>query len=106
MSSYRNLFLTEVKAGKMAQCKFFSPSGLLLCLGLNLWKVFPVGFCRPCEKSNSNERLRARRDREREKKGDRIPQNEKGTGKRGAAGPKAASRCPETHLYVRLCDSV
>lgn len=85
-SSYRNQSLTEIKAGKMAQCKFFSPSGLLSCLGLNLcsksWKFLPVSFCRPCEKRNSNERLRARRDREGERKGERRTESEKGTGKR------------------------
>lgn len=57
-----------------------------------------MSFCRPSEESNSNERLRARRDREEERMGERRTQKEEGTGETGAAEPKAASRCPETHL--------
>lgn len=41
-----------------------------------------MSFCRPCEKRNSNERLRARRDREGERKGERRTESEKGTGQR------------------------
>lgn len=69
MASYRDLCFIETEIGKMAQGRFFSPSGLSSCLSLNLcsesWKFFPFSFWRACEKSNGNERLRERRrDRE------------------------------------------
>ena len=57
-----------------------------------------MSFCRPCEKSSSYERPRARRDRE----GERRTESEKGTGKRWAAEPKAAARCPR-HTYMSDC---
>lgn len=60
MSGDRNLSFIETETGKMAQYKFFPPSGLSSCLGLNLcsesWKFFPLSFGRACEKSNDKER--------------------------------------------------
>lgn len=92
----------KLKLVRWLSVSFSLLQGYCSCLGLNLcsesWKFFPVSFCRPSEKSNCNERLRARRHRDGERTGERRTQNEEGTGEMGAAEPKAASRRPETHL--------